>query len=426
MQSPGIGDALRFARMVLTPRQRLRSHYMLALLMLGFTLNSVDRSILSVLVEPIRREFGTTDTQIGLLTGLAFAVVYSLCGLPIATWADRGNRRNVLATGILFWSLMTAACGLAPAFLWLLFARMGVAAGEAAGTPVSHALIADLYPREQRATALSIYGIGAPAGVALAGLLGGHGIEWLGWRMTLMLAAIPGLVLASVLLLTTDEPPRHGITDAKQSAITWRAALGELWPSRVFRHLWVACALHSIALFSGNTFNTAYLMRTEGWSASSAGELIGMVGAAGAAGTFAGGWLADQLARRTGDRRWVLRIAGLTTLATVPFQCLAYLLPDVASLSVMLTLTGLFGYGFLGPAYAAAQAEAKPHARARVAALLVLAITIVGMGVGPLLTGVLSDALLPTAGNEALRYALLLAPAMNLWSAVHLFIAARR
>lgn len=404
---------------------RLRAHYMLGLLTLGFMLNSLDRSIVSVMLEPIRLEFGATDTQLGLLSGLTFAVVFTLCSLPIAGLADRGNRRNVLAAGMLLWSLMTAVSGLVPGFMWLLLARMGVAAGEAAGTPVSHALITDLYPRDQRATALALYGVGAPAGGALAGLLGGYGMEALGWRMTLMVAAIPGLVLATVLLLTTDEPPRAGPPAAREDAGSWLTTVRELMPSRVYRHLWIGCALHSVALFAVGSFNAAFLMRALGWAPARTGELIALVGVAGAVGTFGGGWLADALARRTGDRRWVLRVATLSTLATVPLQAAAYTGFGNAAVPVLLVLASASAYAFLGPAYAAAQSVSPPHMRARAAAMLVLAITIVGMGVGPVLAGVVSDALSPNLGGDALHYALLIAPAANLWSALHLHIASR-
>ena len=401
---------------------------MLGLLTLGFALNSLDRSIVNVLLEPIGREFGASDTQLGLLTGPVFAVVYALSGLPIAAWADRGRHRTVLSLGLLFWSAMTAACGLAPAFLWLLVARMGVAAGEAAGTPASHALIAQVYPAERRATALSVYAIGAPAGVALAGLLGGHGAEYLGWRMTLMVAAIPGFLLAAVLLLVLDEPRRNAaaLGDALVArGLSWMETMRAMWPVRAYRHLWIGSALHCLALFSAASFNTAFLMRSHAWAAPAAGTLVGALGLAGAIGTFAGGWTADALNRRSGDQRWNLRIAAMTTLATAPFQCGAYLVGDAAWVIVLLPIAGLLGNAFLGPTYAATQAFSPPAARSRSVAVLMLAMTLIGMGLGPMIVGVTSDALDGVAGRDSLRYALLLAPICNVWAAAHFFAAAR-
>ncbi len=402
-----------------------RAHYALGLLTLGFTLNSLDRSILSVLLEPIGREFGASDTQLGLLTGLVFAVVYALSGLPIAAWADRGRHRSVLALGLLFWSAMTAACGLAPAFLWLLAARMGVAAGEAAGTPASHALIANYYPPERRATALSIYAIGAPAGFALAGILGGHGYQHFGWRATLMLAALPGFLLAVVMLLTLEEPQRRNLAAAVARPLSWLETMRAMWPMRAYRHLWIGSALHCIALFSAASFNTAFLMRSHAWSAPEAGTLVGRSRHRRCRGTFLGGWCADALNRRSGDQRWNLRMAAITTLLTAPFQCAAYLVTDATWLIVLLPLAGMLGNAFLGPTYAATQAFSPPDARSRSVAVLMLAMTLIGMGLGPLLVGMTSDALDGAAGRDALRYALLLAPFCNAWAAAHFFAAAR-
>jgi MFS family permease len=402
----------------------LRAHAVLALLTFGFLLNSLDRSIISVLLEPIGREFGASDTELGLLTGLVFAVVYAVAGLPIASWADGGRHRAVIVIGVLFWSAMTAACGLAPAFVWLLAARMGVAAGEAAGTPASHALIASYYLPERRATALSIYAIGAPAGVALAGLLGGHGYALFGWRMTLMFAALPGVLLAAAMMLVLEHPARLAPRVLAAPALSWLQTIRAMWPMRAYRHLWIASALHCTALFSASSFNTAFLMRSHGWSAPVAGTLVGALGIAGAFGTFAGGWCADLLIRRHGgDVRWNLKFAAMTTLLTAPFQCAAYLVIDSASVMVLLPLAGFLGNAFLGPTYAATQSFAPPAARSRAVAVLMLAMTLVGMGLGPLLVGVTSDTLDGTAGTDSLRYALLLAPVCNVWAAAHFFLA---
>jgi MFS family permease len=413
--------------MSIPARPRFGPNYVLAILTVGYVLNALDRSIVMVLLEPIGREFGASDTQLGLLTGLAFAAVYSLCSVPIAAYADRHGRRNVLAIGMLFWSVMTAACGLAPALLWLLFARMGTAAGEAAGTPTSHALICELFPASRRATALAVYSIGAPAGTALAGLLGGMGADWFGWRMTMLVAAIPGLVLASIILLTIEDPVRPYVLPKDGAPRRpWLQDVRELWPHPVFRHLWLGTALHGMAIYSAAGFNAAWLMRTRGWSASEAGSLIALVGCAGALGVFLGGWSADRLSVRLNDSRWTLRVATITTLLAIPFQFAAYLAPGIHWIVVALPLAGFFGNGFFAPAFASAQTIARPEARATAAAVLVLAMGIIGMGFGPIITGMLSDALAPWAGDSSLRLALLFAPAANLWAAAHFYVAARR
>lgn len=403
-----------------------RAALLLALLTLGFLLNSFDRSVVAVLLEPIGREFDASDTQLGLLSGLAFAVVYSISGLPIAAWADRGRPGVVLALGIIVWSLATAACGLAASFGWLLLARMGTAAGEAAGTPASHTLIATLFPADRRATALAVYAIGGPAGAALAGVLGGWGADTVGWRMTLVLAALPGLVLASALLLALphERSPRTGAPATAR--LSWRETVQALWPNRAWRGLWLGSALHCMALFSAVSFNPAFLMRSHGWEASTAGVMIGLLGVAGAIGTFAGGWCADSLVRRTGDTRWTLRFAGLVTLASAPFQVIAYLAEAPLVTILTLPLAGLLGNAYLGPAYAAAQGFAPAAARTRSTAVLMLAMTLVGMGLGPLLTGFASDAMEAAAGARSLGYALLAAPALNVAAAAVFLAAAGR
>ncbi len=401
-----------------------RRRVLLALLTTGFLLNSLDRSIVAVLVEPIAREFGASDTQLGLLTGFAFGLVYSICGLPLASWADRGRHRIVLGLGMLFWSVMTAACGLAPAFLWLLFARMGVAAGESAGTPASHALIAQAFPADRRSTALSVYGIGAPAGAAIAGLLGGYGAEAFGWRATLLVAAVPGVVLAFVLLFVLRDAPVDSRAEPAER-ISWRATVAALWPNPAYRHLWIGSAVHCMSLFGTLGFNAAFLMRSLGWTTSAAGALIAALGVAGAVGTLAGGFSADALSRRFGDPRWSLRVAGIAALSTAPLHVIGYLTASPSWVLVLLPLAGLTGNAFIGPAYSAAQGFAPPAARSRAAAVLMLALTFVGLGLGPLAIGMASDALAGMAGTDALRYALLIAPLMNLWAAAHFFAAAR-
>jgi predicted MFS family arabinose efflux permease len=399
--------------------------YVLAVLLAAYVLNSLDRSILSLLLEPIRLEFGLNDTQLGLLNGTAFALFYSTLAIPIAALADKWNRRNVLALSLLLWTAMTAVCGLAGSFAALVLARIFVAIGEAGGSPASHSLIADYFPRNSRASAMGIYALGAPLGGMLTGLIGGWGIEHLGWRGTLMLAGAPGLLLVPLLFTTVKEPPQAQVmTTADRHGPSLRRTLSYLMGLASFRHLCIACALHSVAMYSASSFNPAYLSRIHGWDGSQIGWLITLTGLTGLAGTFIGGFVADRLGVKGSELRWQLWIPGAATLAVVPVQVLGYLGAGTA-MTLCLLLSSLLSLVFFGPSYATVQALAAPRMRAVAAATLLFAKALVGMGLGPLLVGMTSDALAPIVGAHSLRYALLLAPLLNCLAGVHFFIAAR-
>ena len=402
------------------------SRYVLAVLLFGYALNSFDRSILSLLLEPIRAEFGVSDTQLGLLTGLAFAAFFSTLAIPIAALADRWHRRNVLALAVLMWTLMTALCGLAGSFAALLLARMGVAVGEAGGNPPSHSLLADYFPPERRATALGIYALGAPAGSMLAGLFGGWGSENLGWRGTLVMAGAPGLLLVPLLFFPGAEPgrPASPAAAAPPAAPPLPAALWFLWSQLSYRHLCLGSALHSLSMYAASSFIPAYLARSHGWEPGSAGKLVAMIGLAGLLGAFLGGYVTDRLRKLTGDVRWQLWLPGLATLACAPVQVLCYLGSGVPMV-IAFMFSSLLSMIFFGPAFATAQSLAQPRMRAVAAAVLMFSTAMIGMGFGPLLVGIASDQLAPALQQHSLRFGLLIVPLVNLWAAVHFFRATR-
>jgi MFS family permease len=414
-------------------------NYVLCVLTFGYVLNSFDRSILGILLEPIKLEFAVSDTYLGLLSGVAFAAFYATLGMPVAFWADRSNRRNVLALAILLWSAMTALCGLAASFLLLLLARIGTAIGEAGGSPPSHSLIADYFAAERRGTALSIYALGAPAGAMLAGLLGGIGNELFGWRVTFVLAAIPGLVLAPLVLATIVEPRTAAVRRTPEPAPSAGKVRRDTTDPPVprffevvrflaerssFRHLCLACALHSMAMYGAWTFNASFLIRSHGWGTAEVGTLLAMVGAFGLAGTLVGGILADRLSARRRDSRWSMWVPAAASLLLVPFQLIAYLAPGTATVVTAFVLCGFLSAVFFGPSFATVQALAAVRMRSTAAAVLIFVKTMIGLGVGPLLIGRASDLLMPVAGQHSLRYALLLAGAFNLWSALHFVLGA--
>jgi predicted MFS family arabinose efflux permease len=397
--------------------------YVLAVLLLAYTLNSFDRSILSLLLEPIGREFGASDTQLGLLSGLAFGLFYSTLAIPVATLADRWSRRNVLVLSIGTWSVMTCLSGLAGSFALLLLARIGVAAGQSGNNPASHSLLASYFPAGKRATALGIVALGAPAGAMLAGAFGGWGSEVLGWRATIIVAGLPGLLLAPLLLFTVREAPLPRAADASASAPPLRQAFASLWSMPAFRHLCAASALHSLSMYAASSFNPAYLTRSHGWDGILIGQLTMFSGFAGLAGSLLGGLVTDRLAAWRNDARWQLWVPAVATLAVAPVQVLAYLGAGPAMVAALLA-SSLLSLVFFGPSYATAQSLAAPRTRALAASLVLFSKALIGMGLGPVLVGSASDLLAPVAGAHSLRLGLLLVPAFNIWAAVHFFRAA--
>jgi predicted MFS family arabinose efflux permease len=397
------------------------SRFVLAMLLAAYTLNAFDRSILNLLLEPIGREFGLSDAQLGFLSGPVFAAFYSTLAIPIAVLADRWSRRNTLMLSLLLWSTMTSLYGLAGSFTALVLARIGVAVGEAGGSPSSHSLIADYFPPERRATALGVYSLGAPAGAMLAGLVGGWGGEHLGWRDTMLLAGAPGLLLVP-LLFFVREPKRATAPRSERDRLGSTLRCFFSLPS--FRYLCAACALHSMAMYGASSFNPAYLARSHEWTGSDIGTLVALTGVGGMAGTFLGGFVADRLGTRRGEPRWSLWVSALASLAVIPVQLVCYLGSGTV-MAAAFVLSSLLSFVFFGPTYAVAQSLAPPRNRATAAAVILFSKTMIGMGVGPVLVGLISDQLAPVAGDHSLRWGLLLAPVFNLLAAALFFLAAR-
>jgi MFS family permease len=409
------------------PRYR---NYVLAVLLLAYIVNVMDRAVLGVLIQSIKIEFSATDTQLGLLGGLAFALFYSTLGIPIALWADRSSRRNVLALAVGLWSTMTALCGAATSFASLVLFRIGTAVGEAGGTPPSHSLISDYFPLSKRATALSIYALGIPIGAMIGSLAGGWLNQFYGWRMAFIILGLPGVLVALLVRFTVQEPPR-GHADNVTASIA-RAApppvlevAKYLWQRVSFRHLTFAAALHSFVWYGGSTWNAAFLMRSHGMNSGEAGTWLAGFALIGAIGTFSGGYFADKLSVRTGDRRWYMWVPGYATLIMVPFQFTSYLAPSlwaaIPSFAVMIILASIF----FGPSFAMTQALATLRMRAVAASILLFIQTLIGLGLGPFFVGRISDRLAPTMGEDSLAYGLVIVGLVNLWAAAHYFRGAR-
>jgi MFS family permease len=403
--------------------------YVLGLLIVVGTFGWIDRNVFAAVLESVKAEFSFSDTQLGLLGGVAFGLFYATVGLPVAWLADRYNRRSLLATALALWSLTTALCGFATGFLTLFLARVGVGVGEAGGAPPSQSLVSDFFPPERRAFALGVLYLYIPIGFVVGFLSGGWLNQFFGWRTAFLVVGMPGIVLAAVLRLTLREPPRGCSENLKDvgSTPTLLATLRFFWSRSSLRHLPLAGAIHGIGAFAAAVWLPSYFVRVHGLTSGEAGTWMAVAyGVGGAVGVLAGGYLADYLARRTGDRRWYAWGAAIVLVLSVPFVLAVYLSNATSiALSALLVVTTL-GHMFVGPVTATMQGLAGVRRRAVVAALYLFLVNLVSMGVGPVVVGAASDYFGARFGSDSLRYALLaIVTSTSLWAAAHFLLAAR-
>lgn len=401
--------------------------YVLGLLFLAYVFNFIDRQILSILLEPIKRDLGASDTMMGFLTGIAFALFYTVMGIPIARFADRGVRRSVIAAGIAVWSAMTAVSGLVRTSGQLALARIGVGVGEAALSPPAHSLLADYFPPHRRATALSIYSMGIHVGIMFGFVAGGWINEFFGWRVAFFVVGLPGLLVALLVRLTVREPERGYGDESRdeREAPSVREVFRFLWALRSFRHFALAGALTSFAGYGLAMWGPAFLIRVHGMSTGEAGTWLGLLtGGFGAAGAFLGGALSDRLGAR--DARWYLWIPAIAAAVALPFGAAFLLIPDPETALLLSSPALLVGAMWLGPVFSLTQTVARLRMRSVAAAILFFIINLIGLGLGPQAVGVLNDTLFAGLGAESVRASLLLViVGMNLWALVHFLLAAR-
>ena len=407
---------------------RGRAYYALGLLLVVYIFNFIDRSILAILLEPIKEEFQVSDTYLGFLSGIAFALFYTAVGIPVARWADRGRRVSIIALALFIWSAMTAVTGLARSFTHLALARIGVGIGEAGCSPPAHSMITDLFPQERRATALSIYALGIPIGGGIGFLAGGWLNEVFDWRTAFIVVGLPGVLLAAVVQLTLREPPR-GVYDAPVQADERDATVGEvlsfLWGLAAFRHISLGAALHAFYGYGAQAFMASFLVRSHGFETGEIGTWLAALSfTGGVTGTYLGGYLSDRYGAR--DQRWYTWIPALATAIYIPFAFLFYLWPDGRTALVIWLPAAILGGMFLGPTFAMVQSLVRPNMRATASAILLFIINIIGLGLGPQGVGIVSDLLVPVFADESLRYALLiLVVFFAAWSVLHYTLAGR-
>ncbi len=384
------------------------ANYVLGVLFITYVLNFIDRQAMSVFIGPIKKEFGASDTAMGLLVGFAFALLYTFAGIPIARLADRWNRRNIIATGLALWSAMTIATGMAKDFSHLVIARVGVGIGEAAGTPPAHSLIADYFPLNKRATALAVYSTGVFAGSAIAYLGGGFLREHFDWRVAFFILGLPGLLFVFVLRFTVREPVR-GLSEhrqAKHETSTLRETLGFLMSSPSWVWLMAGASCLSIIGYGVLMWGYEFYERIHHMPPVVVGQWMAViVGVGGVVGTLLGGVLTDRLAELKPAQ--MIRIPALLTLAGMPFAAL-FVLVESSTLALLFMFPFyLLMQTYIPAMYAANQNLAKLNMRATASAIVLFVINIVGAGAGPFIVGALSDFFSTQYGDQGLRYALL-------------------
>lgn len=399
--------------------------YIIFLLLIVYTINFIDRQIIAILSPLIKTDLNLTDTQLGLLKGIAFALIYGLASFPIAWLADRKNRVTIISLSIAFWSGMTALCGVTQNFTQLIIARMGVGVGEAGCSPPAHSLISDYFPKESRATALGIYSLGIPFGSLFGFLCGGYIASEFGWRWAFLLVGLPGILLALIVKLTLKEPIRGALDEgeiSKAKAPPFRQSLAELLKIKSFLILCLSASLSSFAGFAISLWIVDFLVRSHGMSIGEIFTPLALVmGIGGGIGTLTGGYVTDFFARK--DKSAYFFVTATANMLSVPLYIAAIWA------GTPLLCFGLFFFVFMlqnsvaGPVYGLVQNLAPIHLRAFAAALFFFLLSFLGFALGPFYIGVIADILGTTMGEaDGLRWALTsLAPVWAISSIIMFF-----
>lgn len=412
-----------------SPASPAMPRVMLWTLMIIYIFNFLDRQIVSILAEPIKRDFGLSDTQLGLMTGLAFALFYTLLGIPIARLADRSttNRVSLIAWSVAIWSAMTMACGMARSFSELLLARVGVGVGEAGCTPAAHSLISDSVPPEKRSSAIAFYGLGIPIGSLLGMVIGGGLADAFGWRTAFLAVGVPGVVLALLVPWLMREPRRADSSKGigpltARPQVPVAEAMRELATSRCFVLLCLAGGFTAFLSYGKAVWVAVLFIRTFELSPGQTGLYLGVsLGIAGMIGTWIGGRLADHFGKS--NRRHLLTGPAVAMTVAAPILFLAYSSSDWRVAMALLFLPTIMNAMYYGPTYACVQGLVRPELRAVAASVMVFAQNLIGLGLGPLLFGMMSDGFQPLAGADSVRWVLYgaawlgLIPAFLFWRA---------
>jgi MFS family permease len=382
--------------------------YILLILTLVYVVNYLDRQILGILLPFIQKEFLLNDFEGGLLSGTVFAVIYATLGVPLATVADRWNRRNLIAASLATFSLMTVLSGYVTVFWQLVVTRFFTGLGEAGTGPSINSMIADLYPPEKRAGALSFYSAGLNVGL----LLGFFGGSWMlmhyGWRSAFIASGAPGLLLVFLLLFTVREPQR-GAVDKMQdnlAAPSLRTTVKHLWRLPSFRWMAVGGGMSAFGGYAGLAFIPKFLFVSHHMTPVEIGVALSLLtGICGAIGTYMSGRLSDRYGKR--DVNWYMYVPIIATFISIPFAPIFYLTPSTTIALIAATGPATMGASYLGSLYAMSQGMVPLRMRAQTIGLLLFVLNMIALGLGPATVGFISDQLRPYLGDDSLRYALM-------------------
>ncbi len=401
------------------------SYYILFMLTVSYVFNFIDRQILVILQESIKKDLGLSDTQLGLMSGFTFALFYVSFGIPIARLADKSNRKKIITMALIVWSGMTALSGKAQNFVQLLIARMGVGIGEAGGSPPAHSIISDLFPPSKRATAMAIYSSGISVGILIGFLLGGWIDHYFGWRTAFFVVGIPGIVFALIFYATVQEPIR-GLSENKvgyDENTTMKEVMLSLWNSKSFRYLALGAGMTAYAAYAKSSWMPSFLARLHGMKSTEIGLWLSLsYGIGGGLGFFLGGYITDKIGKT--DKRWYLWLPAAASLLTIPFSLIVLFVPGKAAL-LFLSIPSFLLNLYLAPCLSLSHGLVGIRMRAMASAILFLVLNIIGLGCGPLMTGIFSDYLKSFMGTESLRWALSTTLISNILGALFFYQAAK-
>lgn len=395
----------------------------LAMLLIVYIFNFLDRQIVSILAAPIQADLGLTDTQLGLMGGIAFALLYSTLAVPLAWLADRTSRSWVITGSLIVWSGFTALCGLAQNFGQIFLARLGVGVGEAGGVAPSYAIIGDYFPSSKRSMALSVYALGIPLGSAAGVLAGGYIAAKVDWRAAFLVVGLCGVLIAPLFKLVVKDVP-HAAPAQADSAPRFFAIVGILARKPSFWLLSFGAASSSMLGYGVAFWLPSLLQRSFGLDLVQTSQFFGAVLLlGGTTGVLLGGWLGDRLGGH--DRAWYAWLAALAFVLAMPLYAGGILAGSVTVAFVLFLLPQALAYFWLGPVLSAVQHLVEPRARATASSLFLLINNLIGLGGGIYALGALSDVLRPAYGDEALRYSMFYALSLYGFAALLMLLAGK-
>jgi len=397
----------------------LYKRYVLSALMLVSTLNVLDRALMILLLQPIKEDLHLSDSELGFLTGIAFGLFYATLGVPIARWADRGNRVNIISLAISIWGATVMLCLFVTNFVQLVFARVAAAIGESGCMPPSYSLVGDYFPgTAERTRAMSIYMLADPTCILLSFVAGGWVNEHYGWRTAFFLVGIPAPLVAALVKMSIREPRTAGKVTSRLHTPRIADVLRMLWHQRASRHLGIGIILFFTMGVGLTPWYAAFLMRNHGMGTAELGIWLGLIfGLGGIAGTLLGGQIAARWFSRNDSGQ--IRLSALVVACLVPLITIFLSVPGKYQALTALIPVTLAGSYIFGPTFALMQRLVPDRMRATTLAVVMLLANLIGMGIGPQAVGLLSDGLRPAAGADSLRYAMMAVSLVALWSAWH-------